>query len=112
MIIDKIIEHLETAEKNLEAIENKMAILGGMLNERDSRIVELNRQVSELEQQHRWIPVSERLPEIREDIILISTCNGNFFTVVFDGDYILQTGSLLTRDEVTHWMNITPPKGE
>ena len=46
---DNIIEHLETAEKNLSAIENKMAILGGMLTERDSKITELEARVSELE---------------------------------------------------------------
>lgn len=77
-------------------------------------MIEAYHRITTLEQQlakHQWIPVSEGLPKISEDIILIRDEVGNFLTAVFDGDYILESGRALPADddEITHWKPINPP---
>lgn len=70
----------------------------------------------------QWIPVEEELPPKRKDPLVISdkvfihTTGGHYLSAVYDyqdkewiDEYNIET---LESNEVTHWMEIVPPKKE
>jgi hypothetical protein len=63
--------------------------------------------LEEVEQQPRWIPVSERMPEEHKDVL---TCGlGGFIEIqsfenAYDGYWENQSGARLDLDEVVAWM--------
>ncbi len=68
-------------------------------------------------EQYRWVPVSERLPEEKEEV-LMATSYGLVTTVKYQNDsYVRLFGCRrcagLSLGSVTHWMPIPPlPKGD
>ena len=67
----------------------------------------------------KWIPVTERLPEIEEDVLIAATVHTKKGDVrAVTGDFINTAGqwngaSCSWRYEVTHWMPLpTPPQEE
>ena len=77
---------------------------------------DLRTRIGELEQAHRWIPVSERLPE----------ANNHYLTFDIDGDMEVAslhrhydgklkwefTNDLSMGEYLTHWMPLPPPPPE
>lgn len=59
----------------------------------------------------KWIPVSERLPEEKENVLCI--CRGNLVRILyFSGEVWVGFGAYI-KSFVTHWMPILePPKEE
>ena len=80
-----------------------------LLSERDEVNADSWKTAFEVERdEHRWIPVTERLPE-EAGFTLIFTANGNpgvcYFTNGWWGGY--------SKDHITHWMPLPePPKEE
>ena len=102
------VEAIKKMESEIKTDNYTIADLNHQIDGFKTRISELEQQLA----QERWIPASERLPKISEDIILIRDNVGNFMTAVFDGDYILESGRVLPfddMDEITHWREINPP---
>ena len=58
----------------------------------------------------KWIPVTERLPEICEEV-LVCTTRGNVMTCHYEKDLFIQYDSWVTPD-VTHWMPLPEPPKE
>ncbi len=63
---------------------------------------------------HRWIPVTERLPEAGERVLCY--CRANIYEVMkmrTDGDWVYDTNHIYMHSFVTHWMPLPqPPKAE
>ena len=77
-----------------------------LLGELDS----LKSYISELEKARRWIPVSERLPLLRDSkAVLVFTKSGETYSGMFLGNNEW-TGLLhdFKPNEVTHWMPLPP----
>ena len=99
--------------KTLRSIEN---------NNPDYHKQELARRDEQLQDERRWIPVSERLPEIHDDydgeksdccyVIDIHKCVWiAYYRPDEKGWYELPAGIILTT--ITHWMPLPePPEGE
>jgi hypothetical protein len=68
-------------------------------------IQELEQRIKELEEERKWIPVSERMPEIREsnfsDRVLVILSFGYIRVTEYDGELKQWYG--LVFQEVTHW---------
>ena len=76
------------------------------------RLVEANdslvKRIAELERERRWIPVSEKLPEVSAEILFY---DGGF---IWTGSYQKEgnwcdTGYDYFTESVTHWMPLPPP---
>ena len=63
------------------------------------------------QEQHRWIPVTERLPEKMKDVLVIRMHGEPDIEFLFyDGTWV---GDTEGKQDVTHWMPLPkPPKGE
>ena len=63
---------------------------------------------------HRWIPVTERLPDAGERVLCY--CRANIYEVMkmrTDGDWVYDTNHIYMHSFVTHWMPLPkPPKEE
>jgi hypothetical protein len=74
----------------------------------------LKEQLRELQQQTRWNPVSERLPENGKQVLIRvkSSAKGwNFLAYCRDGIWNISFGS--PKESITHWMPLPqPPQGE
>ena len=76
------------------------------------RLEELETELSKLKEQQRWIPVTERLPEDDDDVLIMSSgsISMGYYSVYNEywADYINVYNS-----DVTHWMPLPePPKEE
>ena len=79
---------------------------------------DLRTRIGELEQAHRWIPVSERLPEEDNPACLFRTSGSGVYFGYHIG-YIpcwvavgIRDFIGLLYDTVTHWMPLPPPPPE
>ena len=68
--------------------------------------------IEELQSQlPRWIPVSERLPEEKENVLCL--CRGNLVRILYFGGEVWVGFGAYIKSFVTHWMPIPePPKEE
>lgn len=68
-------------------------------------------RISELESQARWIPVSERLPEVCGIYLLgtiYHTSVRSFALGIWEDEWL--TDDVDESEEITHWRHIEPPK--
>ena len=79
------------------------------------KIERLRSQIAELKDKQRWIPVTERLPE-RRQFVLVTDCLNKYIAYTADTTddvcFYSQKGGWLL-DSITHWMELPePPKEE
>lgn len=87
-----------------EAIEKLSAIR----DEQKAQIIIMAAEIEE--QQPRWIPVSEKLPEAGERVLCY--CRANIYKVMkmrTSGDWVYEVHHIYMHSFVTHWMPL--PKG-
>ena len=104
--IDLLIEELEDIENN--PIKPFVAIrIGGYL--RNYKYHEY--RIAELEASQRWIPVSERLPELDQDVLAIvegDIVTGHFYQQ-WDGEIYFSSDDEGAMMVATHWMPLPQP---
>ena len=80
----------------------------------DNIISHMDELIRDLENEPRWIPVTERLPEAGERVLCY--CRANIYEVMkmrTDGDWVYDTNHVYMHSFVTHWMPLPePPKEE
>lgn len=89
----------------------------GLLAERDEVNADSWKTALEVERdEHRWIPVKERLPEHaygEGDSVLTVSSLGSMLVLYFDGgNWCYPTGEALTtarKYPITHWMSLPEP---
>ena len=70
-------------------------------------------ELSKLKAQQRWIPVTERLPEFAEDVLVVDTIGVVKKGMYIDDDTWLLEGGTLSTPYVRWWKNFPePPKEE
>lgn len=72
---------------------------------RARRIKKLKARIAELEEERRWIPVGERLPELDQDVLAIVDDRivvGNFYEDTEHGVYFSSGDDCM--NVATHWM--------
>jgi len=76
---------------------------------------ELQAELARLQSERRWIPVSERLPEFHQDVLVCDECKDIYNTTFGVANYP-NKGDLWFLDfdhEITHWMPLPcPPDGD
>ena len=86
--------------------------LNAIRDEQKAQIIFMAAEIEE--QQPRWIPVTERLPDAGERVLCY--CRANIYEVMkmrTDGDWVYDTNHIYMHSFVTHWMPLpTPPKEE
>ena len=60
------------------------------------------KEIAELREKQRWIPVSERLPEPETDVLAVCNRNGYIFVI----PAIYEDGKMLTQDSAWNWNDI------
>lgn len=102
----------------MDLIDRDMTILE-LEGFRDSCIAHLMRMsfeditdvVKDIPAVNRWIPCSERLPEVDEDVLVF--CDGVCMigSMFSDGSWMIDGQFCYSKDDVTHWMSKPePPK--
>lgn len=93
----------------IEVLKEMLRVMNlvGMLGYDEDRIAALTEAIEQLE----WIPISERLPEVNQQVLIFDDCFnvrcGDWLGDKFEDEY----GYHAT--DVTHWMPLPePPKGE
>lgn len=100
------------SESNFESMPDSM--IAGMLMHISSEVHHSHRAIVDearrrlaLRDEHRWIPVEERLPQAECPVLTL--CNGKTRSV----QYRFFDGGWTTSATVTHWMPLPePPKKE
>ena len=82
----------------------------------DAWVDALENRINSLEAQHRWIPVSERLPTEEDATTLGGNMGIEFWSNKFGGMKYFCTIErfgidFIQSNEITHWKRITPPEG-
>lgn len=126
MEILKIVERLEDYSRKIFAVmadeefTETMSEAASLLIRQGEKIADLESKVAELEAQNRWIPVTERVPEHTENVLVL--CTDKFANVRLEQAYLLaqynpEDGWILEMwpekesPNVTHWMPLpVPPK--
>ena len=80
--------------------------------EEHRQLAEWLKELKQLKEQTRWIPVSERLPEFSKEVLTCS--NGGFIEIQsledsYDGYWENQSGDWTDFDEVIAWMPLPEP---
>ena len=100
----RIIAYPSMYRKDLEAAADLIETLQAQLAERD-------KEIERLRKAQRWIPVSERLPEIDKEYgdvdVLVYTDEGIIEATTYDKD--AGWGLWVEAGEVTHWMPLPAP---
>ena len=100
----RIIAYPSMYRKDLEAAADLIETLQAQLAERD-------KEIERLRKAQRWIPVSERLPEIDKEYgdvdVLVYTDEGIIEATTYDKDD--GWGLWVEAGEVTHWMPLPAP---
>ena len=99
----------EEAITVLSVLKNNEGIL-----ENEQNVDALIMAISALES-HRWIPVTERLPEENKRILFfVKGLNNIYIGIYFDDFFMPMLSSLIFNEkDVTHWMQLPPmPKEE
>ena len=68
-------------------------------------------RIQQLESERRWIPVSERLPDLEVSVLTYycGVCVGELYE---DGAWEISGFEGFVLEEVTHWMPLPPPPKE
>jgi hypothetical protein len=92
---------------SITAFTNRIAELEASSRSMQDELITAHKVVQKLIAQTEWVPVTERLPEIDENVF-VRTTNG-FGYGYYNGKFWwldCESGG----DEVTHWMTIIPPE--
>lgn len=119
--------HLDCIEQLLTRAADAIEELKKQLDNVEIENIKLKEEFAKYRAKHRWIPVTERLPEPRQDV-LAAWDNGEVWTVYqwwaepkegedpleYDDDIFYENGEFnSTKKRVTHWMPLPePPKEE
>ena len=120
MTLDEAIKH---AEEVVEEQENKFSISGEFLGnnadckkcaEEHRQLAEWLKELKQLREQTRWIPVSEGLPEDREIILFSTKTDCVFVGRYFDDNtncqwYAFCDEAFAWNNVVTAWMPLPEP---
>ena len=95
----------ETLDQAADAIEELSAIC----EEQKAQIITMA-----AEEKPRWIPVTERLPEVRTWVLCFCRANSfDVFRMTEEGHWQYGNRSIYMKGYVTHWMQLPePPKEE
>jgi hypothetical protein len=75
----------------------------------DDVLEEAAAEIARLRDERRWIPVGERMPEVKQEVLASS--NGEVTCAVYLGDTLFDTPWGVGTS--THWQPLpTPPEGE
>jgi len=61
---------------------------------------ELKQRIAELEEERRWIPVSERLPEEGHKVLVLLTDGAISIDLIYGNDFLYENWV----GDITHWM--------
>jgi phage shock protein A len=127
--LDQLREKLEQAEQEesrlkaliAEADEECGSLIwrsdhSRILSKSEARIKELEQELTAIRERDRWIPVSEKLPEVGQEVEIFTTSMRRFI-VIRDGNYFefcLQGTryAFHWQDDVTHWRPLPAPPAE
>jgi hypothetical protein len=106
-------EHLQTVTSIANRIDT---LLFEQAQRHDAWVDALENRINSLEAQHRWIPVSERLPTEEDATTLGGNMGIEFWSNKFGGMKYFCTIErfgidFIQSNEITHWKRITPPEG-
>lgn len=119
MEMDKLIQHLRFCgdlEANCHECERyyEMGADGGtascvndLMQKAADALAEQQKRIAELEAQNRWIPVTERLPEVGRSVIAYNAPAKCAAEAVYKGGgkfFQFRWAARLQEQEVTHWM--------
>ena len=102
-------DHVETENRKHGLFEEKPT-LDIAIQERRKAKQKLLAYIAELESERRWIPVSESLPELNQDVVALVDdyiVAGSFYHDWEHGIYFSDGGSALL--VATHWMPLPEP---
>mgnify|MGYP002515037756 CR=1 FL=1 len=102
----------ETLDQAADAIEELIGFVQEAERDRDEYRERLD-NANEL-MQKRWIPVTERLPEVRTWVLCYCRANSfDVFRMTDEGNWQYGNRSIYMKGYVTHWMPLPPaPKEE
>lgn len=121
MEILKIVETLQSYSEDTVAYKLNGSFANAV-SEAVALLVEQGEKIAELEAQSRWIPVTERLPDLipcdagtaYSEAVNVLTSGRKVLTAIFDGDgFITDAAFWEAEDEkATHWTPVLLPLPE
>jgi len=99
--------NVDLAEASMHAYNGEIARM-----KLEAELARRDEIIARLKAERRWIPVSERLPELPNWVIALTNYNEVFPATFIDDKWYDDVQDELIHTEVTRWMPLPPPEEE